>query len=159
MRNTTMTLQRINFDFSAFREQGILRIGELNPYLALDGTAKAPVEPPKMTLGPIGSFSCHLADANTNLAVSEGIETALSVQLVADIPTWAALSAGGMRKLILPPIPLALFVIITADADAVGIKSAQIAASRWRAEGRHVRILVPPRPGTDFNDVLLAPVP
>jgi hypothetical protein len=74
-------------------------------YLAPDGSAKAPVQPAKMTLGQVGGLSCHLANHSNEIAVAEGIETALSVQLATGIPTWAAICAGGMRRLILPPAP------------------------------------------------------
>lgn len=62
----------------------------------------------------------------------------------------------GMRKLILPPLPLAGEVIICADNDAAehGQKAAQDAAERWKAEGRTVFVSTPDRPDTDFNDVL-----
>jgi hypothetical protein len=125
-------------------------------YLARNGSGKAPVQPPRMTIGPVAGFACHLAEPENEIAVSEGIETGLSVQLATGIPTWAALSAGGLRNLILPPLPRAHLVTIAADADTIGIKSARVAAARWKLEGRQVCVATPPRPGTDFNDVLLA---
>jgi putative DNA primase/helicase len=47
-------------------------------------------------------------------------------------------------------------VIICADHDANGVGecAARSAAERWLSEGRRVRIALPPKPGTDFNDVL-----
>ena len=47
-------------------------------------------------------------------------------------------------------------VIILADHDAIRRRRAggHAAAARWLAEGRRVRIAMPPEPGTDFNDVL-----
>ena len=125
-------------------------------YLAVNGVGKASVQPAKMTLGAVGGFACHLGAAEAEIVVSEGIETGLSVQLATGIPTWAALSAGGVRNLILPPLPEARLVTIAADADEVGIRSAQIAATRWKGEGRQVRIIAPKRPGADFNDVFRA---
>jgi hypothetical protein len=124
-------------------------------YLSKDGCGKAPLQPVRMTLGAVGGFACHLADANERLAVAEGIETAFSFQLMTGIPTWAALSAGGIRALVLPPLPAAQFVTIAADADEPGMRAAEFAAERWRAEGRKVRIMMPPRPGLDFNDLLI----
>ena len=49
-------------------------------------------------------------------------------------PTWAALSAGGIRALILPDE--VQHVVIAADPDPVGIMAARAAARRWLAEGR-----------------------
>jgi len=123
-------------------------------YLRKDGKGKAPVTPAKMTLAQVGGFSCHLAAAGEELVVSEGIETGLSVQFATGLPTWTALSAGSMRDLILPSMPLASTVTIAADADPVGMDAAHDAAQRWTQEGRLVRIAAPPD-GTDFNDIIL----
>jgi hypothetical protein len=37
----------------------------------------------------------------------------------------------------------------------VGIEAARIAALRWKSEGRQIRVIVPSRPGTDFNDLIM----
>jgi hypothetical protein len=37
----------------------------------------------------------------------------------------------------------------------VGQRAAHDAGVRWLAEGRRVRIAIPPVAGTDFNDVLM----
>jgi putative DNA primase/helicase len=88
------------------------------------------------------------------LAIGEGVETTLAVVSAYPIPAWAALSAGGMRALILPPE--ATHIIICADHDATGTgeRAAHDAAARWLAEGRRVRIAMPPEPGTDMADVV-----
>lgn len=123
-------------------------------YLNRDGTGKAQFEPARMTLGPVSECAAHLGVAGEALAVAEGIETALSFQIMSGMPTWAALSAGGIRRLMLPPLPAAQFVTIAADADAAGINAAECAAERWRMEGRETRIMSPPS-GLDFNDMLI----
>jgi putative DNA primase/helicase len=71
-------------------------------------------------------------------------------------PGWATLSASGIEALVLPPLPIAATVIIAADHDLNGIGqgAAHKAARRWLAEGRRVRIPLPPEPDTDWNDVL-----
>ena len=124
-------------------------------FLCPEGTSKADVEPAKMSLGSIRGGSVRLAPAGEALAVAEGIETALSVQEGAGLPTWAALSAGGIESLILPALPLASEIFICADHDPVGLKAARKAAERWTAQGRLVRIARPPGKGRDFNDLLL----
>jgi putative DNA primase/helicase len=133
--------------------KGELR-GVHRTFLAADGSAKASVMPPRMTLGPIGGHTCHLAEAGKELVVAEGIETALSVQLTIGLPAWAALNAGGMVRMNLPPLPLASFVIVAADADPPGLRAAKAAALRWIGEGRRAEVIVPSRPGADFNDLL-----
>jgi hypothetical protein len=59
-------------------------------------------DPDEMTLGPGKSAAVPLAPAGPLLAVAEGIETPLSFMQTTGIPTLAACSAGGIRRLILP---------------------------------------------------------
>jgi putative DNA primase/helicase len=84
------------------------------------------------------------------IAVTEGIESGLSYQEATGTPTWAAMSALGIKQLILPDE--VQHVVIAADPDPVGIMAAHAAARRWLAEGRRVSIARPP-PGLDFNDM------
>jgi phage/plasmid primase-like uncharacterized protein len=102
-------------------------------------------------LGPVRGGAVRLAAAGEVLAVTEGIETGLSVQQATGMPTWAALSTSGLTALELPVIVET--VIIVADGDAPGIASAERAAMRWAHEGRRVRIARPPA-GRDANDLL-----
>jgi phage/plasmid primase-like uncharacterized protein len=122
-------------------------------FLRHDGRGKADLDPNKMSLGPCKSGAVPLAPAGRLLAVTEGIETGLSCMQVTGIPTWAALSTGGVRGLVLPSNVEE--VIIAADPDIPGIRAAHEAARRWLAEGRQVRIARPPA-GRDFNDLLRA---
>jgi len=47
-------------------------------------------------------------------------------------------------------------VIIAADNDTngAGHHAATVAYYRWAAEGRAVQMIMPPMPGSDFNDIL-----
>ena len=133
------------------------RVGAIHrTFLAPDGSAKASVKPAKMCLGPVRRAAVRLAPAGPKLAITEGIETALSVLLSTRLPTWATLSAGGIEDLELPPLPLAAEIVICADHDTAGIGAAKVAADRFAREGRRVEVAVPEKPGTDFNDELLA---
>jgi len=123
-------------------------------YLHPDGDGKAAIEPNKMTLGPVAGGAVRLAPAGETLAISEGIETGLSVLVATGTPTWAALSAGGIKRLDLPPLPIAAEIVIAADPDPTGLAAAYDAAERWHSEGRRVRIAKPP-PGQDFNELLM----
>jgi putative DNA primase/helicase len=127
-------------------------------FLTTDGSRKAPILQEKMTLGPVKGAAIRLASAGPVLLVAEGIETCLSAMQETGLPGWAAFSAGNMGELILPPLPRAAEVIICADHDTngVGRRKAEAAARRWHAEGRRVRIALPPKPDTDFNDILRA---
>ena len=93
----------------------------------------------------------RLAKANGRLAVSEGIETGLSILQATGIPTWAALSATNMAAVILPPG--IRDVILGPDGDEAGATGARQAARRFVDEGRTVRI-APAPDGQDFNDML-----
>jgi putative DNA primase/helicase len=129
-------------------------IGVHRTFLLPNGSGKAALNPNKMSLGPIGGGGVPLGPPGPRIAVSEGIESGLSFMQATEIPTWAALSANGMKKLLLPPEVRE--VVIAADADETGLEAAEEAASRWHAEGRKVRIIKPPE-GLDFNDLARAP--
>ena len=127
-------------------------------YLRPDGSGKAdiPKREQKVCFGPVrgGVVRLGIVRPDNWLVIAEGIETTLSVMQACGLPGWAPLSEGGMRNLVLPPE--ATHVIICADHDASGTgeRAARSAADRWLAEGRRVRIAMPPKPETDFNDIL-----
>jgi putative DNA primase/helicase len=91
---------------------------------------------------------------NQWLVVGEGIESTLSAALPCGLAAWAAISASGIEKLLLPSD--ARHVVIAADNDMNyrGQRAAQQAGVHWCVEGRHVRIATPSTSGTDFNDLI-----
>jgi hypothetical protein len=126
-------------------------VGAHITYLAPGGEGKAAgIEPVKRFVGPVGGAAVRLAPATDTVAVAEGIESGLSYQEATGAPTWCALSAGGIRNLILPAEVRS--VTIAADPDPVGMMAARDAARRWLAEGRRVSIGRPPL-GLDFIDL------
>jgi len=94
------------------------------------------------------------ARAGQWLLVAEGLETTLSVMHACALPGWAALSAGGIKSLVLPPSANMVVICADNDANGVGQRAANAAAERFLAEGRRVRIALPPGSGLDFNDLL-----
>jgi hypothetical protein len=110
----------------------------------------------RATLGPIagGAVRLGMPRAGEWLAIAEGIETALAVVAACAMPAWAALSAGGMGALILPPEATHIIICADHDESGTGELAANDAAARWLGEGRRVRIALPPVPGTDMADVL-----
>jgi putative DNA primase/helicase len=142
-------------------ERGI--VGIHRTYLRIDGTAKAdiPRDWQKRALGPIGGGAVRLGMPQPGawFAVGEGIETILSVMTACAVPGWAALSAGGLRALILPPEATHVVVCADNDLNGIGQRAAHDAAERWLFEGRRVRLAIPPDAGTDFNDLLCADAP
>ena len=129
-------------------------VGIHRTFLARNGSAKAPVEPAKMMLGPCRGGAVRLGPAGDLLMVGEGIETCLAAMQASGKPAWAALSTSGLRGLDLPRE--VRDVIVLADGDDPGEAAAQHCARRWKREGRRVRIARPPK-GADFNDLLLRP--
>lgn len=123
-------------------------------FLSEDGTAKAPVENPKLLLGNARGGAVRLAPATEELIVAEGIETSLTLQIMLQKPAWAALSSSNMSNLVLPPLPLANILYIGQDNDRAGRKGARELANKAWAEGRTVHILQPPHELNDFNDLL-----
>ena len=125
-------------------------------FLRLDGSGKADVEKPKAIFGPVagGAVRFGMPGAEEWLAVAEGVETAMSVAAACSMPAWAALSAGGVENLILPAEATHILICCDHDANGVGQRATHDAAKRWLAEGRRVRVAMPPELGADFNDVL-----
>ncbi len=120
-------------------------------YLAIDGSAKAPVEATKLMLGPCRGGAVRFGNHSDMVIVGEGIETALSVHQAMKRPTWAALSTSGLVALDFPQEVRKIFV--AADADSAGDKAAKDAAKKWSSNGKSVFIAQPPL-GFDFNDLL-----
>lgn len=99
-------------------------------------------------------FDFGVPRPGVELVVGEGIESTLSAALPCGLPAWAALSAPGIEKLVLPFDATRVVIAADNDTNGRGQRAAHDAAARWLAEGRHVRVATPPQPGTDFNDVL-----
>jgi hypothetical protein len=123
-------------------------------FLRSDGSGKANVEPQKAMLAPVAGGAVKLAPAAGTLLIGEGIENCLAAIQADGRPAWAALSTSGMITLALPPIVQHVIILADHDRNGAGARAARIAAHRWFAEGRRVRLAMPPDPGTDFADVL-----
>jgi hypothetical protein len=108
----------------------------------------------RASLGPTGGAAVRLAPAAETLLIGEGIETCLAAMQATAQPAWAALSTSGLVALRLPAIVRAVIILADNDAKGAGERAARVAARRWLAEGRRVRVAMPPEPGTDMADVL-----
>ena len=87
-----------------------------------DGSGKAEVEKPKIMIGSPGNLPIIIAPANDllGLAITEGIEDALTVHQATGLGAWAAGSAGRMPGLA-ETVPESIECItICADADQAG---------------------------------------
>lgn len=139
--------------------EGSSRFAIHRTYLSSDGSWKAAVEPKKMMLGHTTGGAVHLNLDQGPLVVAEGIETALSMScgvLKRQATVWAALSAAGVRGLLLPSVRGEL--IIASDGDAVGYAASRTLADRAKECGWQVSLLSAPN-GFDWNDMLSRKVP
>jgi hypothetical protein len=117
---------------------------------------KAATDSCKLTLGQLRHGGVWFTPANEideQLAVAEGIETALSVRQITNLPTVAALSAAGMRSVRWPPRVRRLW--IAADNDEVGRGAAKVLLERALRAGLRAHIKLPARGKNDFNDLLM----
>ena len=119
--------------------------------------AKADVPTPKKlmpTPTTTNGAAVRLDTATDTLAVSEGIETGLAIRRSAGVPVWAALSAGNMRKVVIPDSVRLVLICADHDAGGTGQQAAKQLGRRMLGEGRRVKILMPQVPGTDWADGL-----
>jgi phage/plasmid primase-like uncharacterized protein len=126
-----------------------------------DGSGKADVEPNKITVGSPAGRPLVLAPMNDlmGLAVTEGIEDALSVHQATGLGAWAAGSAGYMPSLVAAIEHLAGreedaspdCVTIFADADKAGRHNARALADALTTLS--TRLAIPP--ATQHFEVLL----
>ena len=78
--------------------------GAHRTWLALDGSGKAAIGTPRRAMGNLLGHAVRFGTADDLLAVGEGIETVLSLRAtLPDMPMAAALSAGHLAALELPP--------------------------------------------------------
>jgi putative DNA primase/helicase len=130
-------------------------------FLRADGFGKATVEPNKASLGPVASGAVRFGLPRDGewLVIAEGIETTLSVVHACGLSGWAALSANGIKNLVLPREANHVLICADNDASSTGQRAARDSAHRFLREGRRVRIAMPPEVGSDFNTVLRSAAP
>lgn len=135
-------------------------IGLHRSYLAIEdeSVSKAPLDKAKKMLGRVAGGAVRLAALGDGdrLALSEGIETGLAVMTACpDLPVWATLSTSGLEQVDLPPGVRRVLILADNDTSGAGLRAAEAAARRLRAQGRDVAVVLPPEEGEDFNDLLL----
>ena len=122
-------------------------------YLADDGQ-KAAVPTAKKVVGnlPAGA-AIRLFSPSECIGVAEGIETALSAFLLFGVPTWAAVTAGGLERW--TPLETTKRVIVFGDNDASGSgeAAAWTLARRLIGSSIEAEVRIPSLAGFDWNDV------
>lgn len=114
-----------------------------------DGSGKADVRAPKLSLGRIAGGAIRLAPAAGALVITGGLEDGLTLQQELGQAVWAATGEGNMANMILPVGVQS--VIIGADSDHSGEAHARRAADAFTQQGRSVRIIRPLPGCKDFN--------
>lgn len=101
----------------------------------------------------ITGAAVRLFEIFDTLGIAEGIETAIAAAELSGIPTWAAISAGGLEKIAIPDDVKRVVIFADNDRNFVGQKAAFALAHRLKDYEVDVRI--PPIAGTDWLDVLV----
>ncbi|HEU0204075.1 MAG TPA: toprim domain-containing protein [Burkholderiaceae bacterium] len=118
----------------------------------------------KLLSAGINGAAVRLFDPSEEIAIAEGVETALAVHLATGKPVWSALSAGNLEKLWLPESVRCVHIYADNDADSSydGEAAAYALARRLKKEAKkrtardvHVHVHVPPQAGDDWADVWL----
>jgi DNA primase len=124
-------------------------------FIMRDGSGKANVPQQKKIYGSPSGSGVYLGRVADQMQIVEGIETGLSLQERTGIPTIAALSTAFLALLKVPDLPYCRRLTIGADNDenGAGEKAAIVAATRFRSEGREVKI-IKPRGFKDYNDLV-----
>ena len=132
-----------------------------------DGRKALGAQSRKVLSSGINGAAVRLFEPTEELAITEGIETALAVHLSTGKPVWAALSCGNMEKLWVPDSVARICIYADNDADSGfdGQASAYALAHhlmrdarRLQSNGlvREVQVFVPKHNGADWADIWLA---
>ena len=120
---------------------------------------KAAVPSPRKIMPAAGDTTgaaIRLWPVSESLGIAEGIETALACHQLFGIPTWSAISAGGLERFIPPAGITELMIFADRDASYTGQAAAYALAKRLvRDTAIRVCVSLPDDMG-DFNDQLLA---
>lgn len=127
--------------------------GKLNARLA-DGTALPAKKMFARSAGSLKGAAVHMAapDPQGRLLVAEGIETALAARALFGVPAIAALSAWGMRHLIIPNGVKELYVCADHDHSRTGFHAANALAVRAIKQGIAAHLWQPSTAGFDALD-------
>jgi hypothetical protein len=108
----------------------------------------------RRTCGSLGAGAFRGGPAAETMGIAEGVETALSAQMLFGVPVWASLGSQRLAKVELPPLVCKLFIF--GDNDPPGWAAADAAYQAHHRRLEQVRIILPPRGFGDFNDALVS---
>ncbi len=134
-------------------------------FLTEDGAKASVVAPKRISALPsdrtIAGCAVHLGEPTEQLAVAEGIETALSVVKATGVACWSCLSAHGLETVEVPEGVETVFIYADKDRSGTGQKAAENLRKRLLKQGTFCVVLLPGEDipegakGVDWNDVLM----
>ena len=116
---------------------------------------KAATDASKLTLGQLrhgGVWLTPIEKISEQLAVAEGIETALSIMQITESADRSGAQRGGRALFRWPPQVRRLW--IAADNHQAGLKAAEVLLERALRAGLQAHIKIPAGGKNDFNDLL-----
>lgn len=128
-------------------------------FLRGDGRGKAEMAAPrKLMPGDLPDGACVQLSEWTGgpIGIAEGIETALAASALFDIPVWAAINAGMLKKWRPPEDAESVAVFADNDASFTGQAAGYELARAIAAAGKPVTVHVPDAEGCDWADVYAA---
>lgn len=116
----------------------------------------APVKKLSTAAGPVLGGCIWLAEPTEagTIGIAEGIETALAAHCASGVPTVAAYSAGALAAWQWPPGVGR--IVVFADADEAGQRSAGELRQRAQAEDVTINVMTPAHADFDWCDVWVA---
>lgn len=104
----------------------------------------------KLVMGPMKGAAIRLTPTQERVALTEGIEDALSIMQLTDWPCWATGSASNI-----PVLPVSITdILLCPDNDEAGSRWAARAIRLYQQQGRQVDIYRMPEGIKDANELL-----
>jgi putative DNA primase/helicase len=107
----------------------------------------------RMMLGVVRRAAVKLVPVTDELAVGEGVETAMAANRMGYGPAWALGSAGAIANL--PVLPNIKRLTLLAENNAASRAATERCAQRWLKAGRRVTRVWPRPECDDLNDELI----
>jgi putative DNA primase/helicase len=103
--------------------------------------------------GVVHRAAIKLDPPGKQLAIGEGLETAMAARQLGHGPAWALGSVGAISRF--PIIECVNTLIILGERGDISAQAIKLCGTRWKKAGRRVLIIMPDSPHSDLNDVLL----